>query len=203
MPVTKLLEQHAAQWARAVWHPFLDGVRDGSLPWSGFDTWLVQDHHFVEDLLWFQARLLARAPGTPRSVLAAGAVALVEELSWLGGVAERRGVALSGQQLTATKSAAELLRRLDEAPADVALIGLWAIERAYLDAWSYAAPGAPPFAEYVDHWTKPAFESYVDALTHVAGESATAVGDEVAGWVVAEVAVMEQKFWDMAYRGEA
>jgi len=37
----------------------------GMLPAAAFDTWLAQDRRFVGDLLWFQARLLARAPRGP------------------------------------------------------------------------------------------------------------------------------------------
>ncbi len=32
MPVAELLQRHAAEWRRAVCHPFLDAVRDGTLP---------------------------------------------------------------------------------------------------------------------------------------------------------------------------
>jgi formylaminopyrimidine deformylase / aminopyrimidine aminohydrolase len=62
VPVAELLVRHADAWARATRSPFLDAVRDGSLPPAVFDTWLVQDAHFLGDLLRFQARLLARAP---------------------------------------------------------------------------------------------------------------------------------------------
>ena len=62
--------------------PFLDGVRDGTLPPAAFDRWLAQDALFVADLLRFQARLLARAPRPAQAVLAAGAVALSR--SWRG-----------------------------------------------------------------------------------------------------------------------
>ena len=53
MPVTDLLSEHAADWARATRHPFLTAVRDGTLPAGAFDTWLVQDALFVADLLSF------------------------------------------------------------------------------------------------------------------------------------------------------
>ena len=75
-----MLEDHL--WTAATRHPFLDGVRDGSLPVHALDTWLAQDALFVADLLVFQARLLARAPRSDQAVLAGGTVALVEELDW-------------------------------------------------------------------------------------------------------------------------
>ena len=35
-------------WSQATRHPFLDGVRDGTLPGAALGAWLVQDaHHFA------------------------------------------------------------------------------------------------------------------------------------------------------------
>jgi thiaminase len=41
--VADLPLRHPDQWARATRHPFLGGVRDGSLPRAAFNTWLAQD----------------------------------------------------------------------------------------------------------------------------------------------------------------
>ncbi|WP_409332959.1 TenA family transcriptional regulator [Trujillonella humicola] len=204
MPVTDLLGAHPEAWERATRHPFLLGVRDGGLPAGAFDTWLAQDAHFVADLLRFQARLLARAPRPAQAVLAAGAVALVEELAWFEGLAAGRGLDLDAPRLPATASYARLLDRLDAADVPAAVTALWAVERVYLDAWTVASPGAAEYAEYVAHWTTPGFAAYVDGLAAAAdGLAAAAVGlggrqdDVVLAVLDAEVA-----FWDMAL-GEA
>lgn len=194
MTVDQSLQRHADLWTRAVRHRFLDAVSDGSLPEAAFDTWLTQDHYFIEDLLWFQARLLARAPAPARPVLADGIVALVEELAWFEAVSRRRRLALSGDRLPTTQHARELLQRLDNSAVPVGVLGLWAIERAYLDAWSHAAPGAPDLRAYVEHWTTPEFEAYVDALGRLSDSSPPDTDEIVAG-----VAVMEQNFWEMAW----
>ena len=194
MPTSDLLRDHPSAWERATRHPFLLGVRDGTLPAGAFDTWLVQDHHYVGDLLRFQARLLARAPRPAQAVLAAGAVALVEELAWFEELAGRRGLALGAPRLPATVAYGELLDRLDAAAVPAALTGLWAIERVYLDAWTAAAPGAPEYAGYVEHWSAPAFAGYVDGLA--------AAADALGGRhddVVLEVLDAEVAFWDTAW----
>ena len=67
MPVAELPSRLADAWRAATRHPFLDRVRDGSVTTAAFDTWLAQDSLFVGDLLWFQARLLARSFPLPRS----------------------------------------------------------------------------------------------------------------------------------------
>jgi len=180
-------------WTAATQHPFLDGVRDGSLPVEALDTWLAQDAVFVADLLRFQARLLARAPRSDQAVLAGGAVALVEELDWFERLAADRGLDLAAEPLPATLAYRELLQRLDTAAYADALGCLQVVERVYLDAWRSALPGAPAYAELVEHWTTPGFAAYVDALT-AAAERAGRPDEEL----VAAVLRQEAAFWTMA-----
>lgn len=185
------------RWVHATTHPFLASVRDGTLPLPAFDAWLVQDHHFVGDLLAFQARLLARAPRSAQRVLAAGAVSLVQELAWFEELAEDRGLSLGGPRTPATTAYGELLTRLDALTAGQSLLALWAVERAYLDAWSYAAPGAIPYRPMVAHWTAPEFAAYVAEL-EVAAEIMNPELTSVTHGIVEDVALAESVFWDMA-----
>lgn len=195
MPVAELLESHAVAWRDATRHPFLDAVREGTIGRGAFDTWLVQDHRFVADLLRFQARLLARAPRSAQAVLAAGASALVEELAWFERVAADRGLDLDAPALPATAAYADLLDRLEAADVPTGLTALWAIERAYLDSWSSALPGAPGYREFVEHWTVPGFAEYVAALEGAADGVGPSAGAQAA---FADVAAAERAFWDMA-----
>ncbi|MCU1692279.1 MAG: putative transcription activator [Frankiales bacterium] len=167
--------------------PFLDAVRDGSLPPAVLDAWLAQDALFVADLLAFQARLVARAPRPAQAVLAGGVVALVEELAWFDDLAARRGLPLDVAPAPATARYADLLQRLDAAPYADAVAALWLLERVYLDAWTHAAPGAGPYRELVEHWTVPGFASYVAAL------EALVPGADPA--LLHEVLVLEAAFW--------
>ena len=185
--------RHTRLWEAATVHPFLDAVRDGSLPVEAFDTWLAQDACFVADLLRFQARLLSRAPREAQAVLAGGAVALVDELDWFEGLAARRGLALGAEPLPATRAYAALLDRLDAAPYPDAVRCLWALERVYLDAWTAARPGACDTAALVAHWSTPAFGDYVRALEALARRGAGR-DDEL----LAEVLRQEIAFWDTA-----
>jgi thiaminase len=178
-------------WAAATWHPFLDAVREGTIANSAFDRWLGQDALFVDDLLTFQARLLARAPRSAQAVLAQGCVALVAELDWFDVQAARRGIDLGQPALPATLAYRELLLRLNGAPYDAAVTALWVLERVYLLAWASAVPGAFPFTAFVEHWTAPGFAAYVDAL----GDLATPDGPAD---LVRDVLRHEVAFWDMA-----
>ena len=204
VPVADLPQRHAADWGRATRHPFLAAVRDGTVPEKVFDAWLVQDYRFVCDLLRFQARLLGRAPRTAQGVLVGGAAALVDELTWFEQRAAARGCDLRVGPLPATATYAALLERLDGEDFAVALAALWALERVYLDAWSFAAPGAPAYQQFVEHWTAPQFAGYVEALESAADD---ALGDATAGAdldaVFRQIVDAESRFWDMAWTGWA
>jgi hypothetical protein len=41
MTADALMSRHTAAWQAATVHPFLEGVRDGSLPGHSFDRWLA------------------------------------------------------------------------------------------------------------------------------------------------------------------
>lgn len=202
MIVADLPQRHAATWARATQHPFLAAVNDGTLPFPAFATWLVQDYRFVGDLLRFQSRLLARAPRHAQPALAAGVVGLVDELAWFEDQASALGLDLGAPALPATLAYQRLLDRLDAAAVPAALAGLWAVERVYLDAWSFAAPGADAYRDFVAHWTMPAFAAYVDALADAADRALADVAPpaELDG-LFADVADAEVGFWDMAWDG--
>jgi len=204
VPVADLPQRHAAAWAGATRHAFLAAVRDGTVPEAVFDAWLVQDYRFVCDLLRFQARLLSRAPRPAQAVLVDGAAALVDELTWFERQAAARGSDLHVGSLPATAAYAALLERLNEEDFAVALAALWALERVYLDAWSYAAPGAPAYQQFVAHWTVPQFAAYVEALESAANDAlGDATGEADFDAVFRQVVDAESRFWDMAWTERA
>lgn len=198
MPVAELLSRSPDAWRAATGHPFLHGVRDGSLPAPAFDTWLVQDALFVDDLLRFQARLLARAPRPAQAALAAGLVGLVEELDWFEERAAERRLRLDVPQLPATRDYGALLDRLDAAAPAPALVALWALERVYLDAWSAATPAAGPYGPFAEHWSTPGFAGYVADLERAADALLTDGVPAGLDALVDDVLAAEGAFWDMA-----
>ncbi len=200
--VNDLVLRFADEWRAATRHPFLDAVADGSLPRPAFEAWLVQDYLFVADLLVFQSRLLARAPRPAQAVVAGGLVALEAELGWFESHAAQHGLTLDAPRLDATERYQDLLEALDAAPFPVAIVGLWAIERAYHDAWQGAAGGGTRFAEFVAHWTVAEFSQYVAGLEAAADAAlGQATPDEQADAVAAflEVAQLEAAFWHMTW----
>ena len=62
MTAEALVSRHTAARQAATVHPFLAGVRDGSVPEDSFDRWLVQDYHYAQALVRAQSRIAAAAP---------------------------------------------------------------------------------------------------------------------------------------------
>jgi thiaminase len=200
----ELIERHARVWSEATRHPFLDGVRDGTLPEEAFEAWLAQDYLFVSDMLVFQARLLARAPRSAQAVVVGGLAAIEEELGWFEGLARERGISLDIPRHPTTAAYRRLLCGLEDGPYPAGIAALWAIELAYLEAWRGAAPGHPDYRPFVEHWTVPEFAGYVDGLEEAADAAlgrATEGEQEGAEEAFLAVARLERDFWGMAFAG--
>lgn len=201
---TPLLLEHTPPdaWQAATQHDFLVGVRDGTLSPRAFDTWLVQDYLFVADLLGFQARLLARSPRHAQAVLAAGLVGLESELGWFEQHARGRHLLLNVPRHATTEAYRALLERLLGEAFGIPMASLWAVERAYLEAWRTAAPGAQHFAEFVQHWTVDPFADYVQGLQVAADRELQAHPHLLAGATAAvqDVLTLERDFWSMAFQ---
>jgi thiaminase/transcriptional activator TenA len=75
------------------------------------------------------------------------------------------------------------------------MTALWSLERAYLEAWQSARPGAPAYRAFVEHWTTPAFGEYVAALEQAA-DAAHGANEAEAAFL--EVVRLERAFWDIA-----
>ena len=200
MRAADLISRHPEAWRGATRHPFLDSLRDGTLPVEAFEVWLGQDYLFVGDLLAFQARLLARAPRPAQKVLAGGLVAVEDELGWFEVRARELGLNLGDTRHPTTEAYLGLLSVLDGDAYPVAITALWVMERAYLEAWGSAAPGHPDYQAFVEHWTTPEFDGYVAGLEEAADAALQADGvpeDRVEAAFL-EVASVERDFWEMA-----
>ncbi len=195
-----MISRHPEAWRGATRHPFLDSLRDGTLPVGAFEAWLEQDYLFVGDLLAFQARLLARAPRPAQRVLAGGLVGVEDELGWFEDRAQERGLELGSKRHPTTEAYRDLLTVLDEGPYPVAITALWVMERAYLEAWRSAGPGHPEYHPFVEHWTTPEFAGYVAGLEEAADAALQAEGvpEERVEAAFLEVASVERDFWEMA-----
>jgi len=192
MTGNELVSRYPYEWRSATGHPFLEAIRDGSLPGAAFRVWLQQDYVFVADLLRFQATLLSIAPRGGQDALAAGLAALESELGWFEQQAEHMQLPLGVKRHRVTEAYRQrLLSYANDWTSGIT--ALWTGERAYLESWSGVAPSAPAYHEFVEHWTQPDFREYVRELETLVDASG---GDEEAFLAVCK---LEQDFWEMAW----
>jgi thiaminase len=204
MTADALLTRHAAAWQAATVHPFLAGVRDGSVPEDCFDRWLAQDYLYAQALVRAGSHIAALAPLTDVGLLAGGVVATVGELGWFEQMAARRGVALDAPMHPTNRAYCDFLLALTYSAYPAQITAIWALERTYLESWEGARPGAQPYREFVERWTTDAFRSYVSDLQAAADRQLEASEGEPAR--EAEDAFLwvthyERSFWDMAMSG--
>ncbi|MBA2691684.1 MAG: TenA family transcriptional regulator [Rubrobacter sp.] len=201
MKTQDLIEAHDSLWRGATEHPFLDGIRDGTLADGAFEEWLVQDYLFVLSGLVFQSRLVPRAPRGDQALVIGGIAALEDELGWFEAKAKERNLPPDAERHPTNVAYGDLFADLEGRSYAANITALWAVEEAYLDAWTRASPGAAEYREFVEHWTTPEFREYVGALKNAADSAlatATEGEKEEAEAAFEEVARLERDFWSIA-----
>ncbi len=185
-------------------HPFLRGVRDGTLEPDRFRRWLAQDRLFVEGSLEFLDVLATGAPEGLRGLLVRASAAYQEELGRFDALARDLGVEPAPIAFVAHAYLQYLLATaLQERAAG--LVCLAVLERAYLEGWRGVARGLAadsPWRSLILQWTTDGFARYVDELTAAVDRFAVPVA--APGLLERHVDLTigyELAFWEMAWHG--
>ncbi|QNE19460.1 transcriptional regulator [Kribbella qitaiheensis] len=170
MPETTraLLSGQETAWRLILDHPFVAQTSAGTLPLSAFDRWLAEDHYFVRSFRAFLTELIAIAPDEQaREVLAGGLAALVPELELFETAAAERGLDLSAEPSLLNLGYSSYLTASVREGWPVGITVLYAVEKAYYDAWASVRDTTGPdtqYAGFIANWSSPDFSAYVDQL---------------------------------------
>jgi thiaminase/transcriptional activator TenA len=194
-------------------HPFVTGLRDGSLGHDRFRYYVVQDAHYLRGYARALAVCAARAPGETELVMfaehATGAIAAEREL---------HGELLAGLGLGVDEAAS-----LPVTPATQAYVSyLLAVAHSgsYAEAvaavlpcyWIYARVGEhlqhrgssdPLYQRWIDMYSGQEYQAVVDAVLEVidrVGAQASQRDAELMRLHFYSTARYEWMFWDAAYR---
>jgi thiaminase/transcriptional activator TenA len=163
-----LLTGQAIVWQRILNHPFVQRTSDGSLPRATFDRWLTEDHFFVLSFRAFLEALATVAPDDQaREVLAGGLAALVPELELFEDEAAGRGLDLTAEPSLLNLGYSSYLLASVAEGWPVGITVLYAVEKAYYDAWASVRDSTgpdTPYAGFIANWSSPEFSGYVDQL---------------------------------------
>jgi len=195
-----LLADQTAAWQRLLVHPFVTETSAGSLPPATFDRWLVEDYFFVRTFHSFLKELSAVAPDSDaRAILAGGLAALGPELALFEREAAARGLDLSTEPSLLNLGYSSYLLASVAEGWPVGITVLYAVERAYYDAWASVrdtTSPATPYAEFIANWSSPEFASYVDRLAWLVDREEPTAPMRRAFYRVTR---FELAFWDLAH----
>jgi len=182
-------------WREAVNPRFLRALADGTLAPTAFQRWLVQDYHFANGLLSFQAVMTSKAPREGHGLLIGGLAALEQELAWFERHAERLGLRLNSPVHPVGRRYVDyLIAAAYVQPFGVQAAILFAVEAAYLAAWSALSP-AGPYAEFIARWSNTQFAEYVRRLGALAQHHQHPQQAEHFNQVLKH----ERDFWEMTW----
>ncbi|MEM6251643.1 MAG: TenA family transcriptional regulator [Cyanobacteria bacterium P01_D01_bin.156] len=202
----QLLRQYPEQWQTAIKHPFLEQCQKGTILPHQFNTWLVQDYHFVVEFTRLAASLLQAAPVEHFDLILGGITVLKEELAWFHAKAKDRNLDLNQPLQQTCQTYCKFMQDLAQQSYPVQATGFWAIELAYNQGWQSHSPMPEPYTEFADRWGNAAFTAYVQQLEQQAN-SVLATADNntqtEAEKAFITVANLEKEFWQMAYEGQS
>ncbi len=202
MLTATILAEAEAVLAEIGEEPFLGAMAADELPDAALARWVREDTHFLRALRRMIARLIVVAPDESSvDVISAAYPALQSELDRFAREAERLRVELGSQPAPLTARFAGMLLEAADAGFAEGIGAYWAVEVAYLDAWSAVRRRVGlhgPYADWIENWTSDAFRDFVAAL----GAIVDAHGDpDAVRRRAGEVFAFERQLWRWCFEG--
>lgn len=208
----------AAPWFEAILrHPFLSGLRDGTLPPEAFHRYLIDDAHYLLRYATALTTVASRWPDAQgAAALARFAIGAVEaERALHATVLTADGIDLNGPDVPEPSPvclayANTLQTAASLAPIGVAMAGLLPCFRVYAEVGArltltIASTADHPYREWVVLYGDPAFatdarraEDLADAAADLAGPAERATMHDA----YAQATRFEWMFWDGSYAGQ-
>ncbi|KNC96453.1 uncharacterized protein SPPG_08045 [Spizellomyces punctatus DAOM BR117] len=209
----RLLQKYSDRYKDAVNHVFLKRVADSTAD-EAFEKWLIQDFHFVVAYLKFLSIVLSRVPSDASPETAEGLTKGF--LSALGEISKealffrdqassmniKLGYTDDSLGETFRKYIDYLIKVANESSFPEVLITLWAVEKVYLDSWSYAAELVPlnrpnKYDRFIKHWANADFAKFVGWLETIANDATPEITPEIED-AFRTVVEFEVQCWDTA-----
>ncbi|KEP53014.1 TENA/THI-4 family protein [Rhizoctonia solani 123E] len=223
-----LSQTNSPAYIAATNHPFLKQAGEGTLPASTLAHWLYQDRiyashaypRFVGLLIAkipFETRDLAsfrsevtRAESVNRQILEClsfSLVNIVQEVKFFettaGSIEVQNSSEIEIERLETRNYTAEMARVASLGTLEEGLVFLWAMEKMYLDAWTFASKQtgqsrSKGLDAFITNWTSDAFKKFVDDLEKLVNLLGIEPGSD--SWRRAEVTwnrviELEEGFW--------
>ncbi|KAF9010089.1 hypothetical protein BDQ17DRAFT_999068 [Cyathus striatus] len=207
----------------AINHPFLCSAGAGTLPPARLALWLSQDRIYAAHAYpKFIGKLISQIPFEHThgilsqeeqdnqrifKVLVYCLQNIVREVGFFKDTADRWGLDMEGwKERKGTRDYTAEMARVSEKGIKDGLVFLWAMERVYLDAWTFvqsqlklnSAPPDSALSSFASNWSSPEFVEFVDDLAKLVDNLKIAPGSESwkrAEAIWARVIELEERFW--------
>ncbi len=173
LPVTvaELKRANLRLWNVTIRNPFVDSVKDGSLPREAFLLWLVHARNLYEGGFALATHLLQKAPAVHRRPFLEGLRFCQDELEWFDRVLAKRQGGRSPEPHPIYRAFRDYLLTLAFEPYVAGLTALWALLKTQAEAWSGPGAGGGPYAEYTRHFAGPGSRSLARTIARFADEA--------------------------------
>ncbi|KAL0367794.1 UNVERIFIED_CONTAM: putative bifunctional TENA-E protein [Sesamum radiatum] len=208
------LKKHRLIYVGATRHPFILGIRAGSVDFTSFKRWLGQDYIFVRAFVPFVASLLLKAwkesdDNSDVDVILGSMADLNDEIAWFKKEASKWGVALNSVVPQRTNlDYCRFLESLMSPDVDytLAITAFWAIEAVYQESFAHCLEDGSKTPEELketcQRWGNDGFGQYCRTLQNIANRCLEKASDDVLA--KAEVNLLrilehEVEFWNMSH----
>ncbi|KAI8908688.1 hypothetical protein DFJ77DRAFT_472969 [Powellomyces hirtus] len=214
----QLLTRNADAYSLATHHAFLSKVAHSTAD-RAFERWLTQDFHFVVAYLKFLSTVLARVPTHVATSAAAEPLvkgfvdaieSIAQEARFFRDRAATMNIELTYTAESMTPTTQTYLAFLDTVAREgtwaETLVALWAVEKVYLDSWTFAAEAMPlnrpnKYDRFIRHWANAEFARFVTWLETIANDATGPLLAPGVEKVFQTVVHLEIAFWDAALQG--
>lgn len=207
------MKKYRLMYLRATRHPFILGIRDGSVDMSSFKRWLAQDYLFVRAFVPFVASVLIKAwkesdDNSDVDVILAGMAALNDEIAWFKKEASKWNVTLDGVEAQKINldycNFLESLMNSDVSYTQSVTI-FWAIEVVYQVSFAHCLEDGSKtpdeLKETCHRWGNEGFGHYCQKLKAIANRRLEKASDDVLAKTEVGLFRMlehEVEFWNMS-----
>ncbi|EIW78582.1 heme oxygenase-like protein [Coniophora puteana RWD-64-598 SS2] len=212
-------------YAVATEHEFLESAGKLTLNADRLAFWLSQDRIYAAHAYpRFIGGLITKIPFESSGkdeeknrrtleMLSQALQGVMDEVRFFEGTAKAHGLNSEGwRERKATRDyTAEMARIASLGTLEEGLVFLWAMEKAYLDAWRYVRSlfqqpltdvdeTGKAIVELTTHWTNPGFVQFVESLASAVDECYAGKAKDGVAWKSAEelwarVVELEEMFW--------
>lgn len=204
MLTSTILRDAEAVLAEIGEEPFLTAMAANELPEAALARWVREDTHFLRALRRMIARLIVDAPDERSvDVIASAYPALQSELDRFVREAERIGEDVEGDPAPPTARFGALLESSARAGFAEGIGTYWAVEVAYLEAWSAVRRRvglSEPYADWIENWTSVAFRDFVAELGAIVDDHGE---PDAVRSRASEVFELERELWRWCFEGPA